>query len=225
MPRPKRSLPVLAPIRPISLAWFDATTTSRLALDVLRETLGSGATTRVARGVIRRAVLDDPTRALPPPKTRDEKLTRSQLRSVVLLDTALRLDLGMSADDAREVVRQVVRTSGAAFLQRFFAGFAPEDWDAADDDERARFADALAARIFNAEVRDVVATRTSLAFDVTLCRFADSLAALGRMDLAPLFCEVDAALVEREDVPFSLERASTLAAGGDLCRFRFSRRT
>lgn len=220
----KRTLPVLAPLRPFTLAWFDATTTSRIARRVLRDELGPERAGSVVRSVLRRALTADPTRSLPRPRDRDERLTRMQLRSVLLLDDAVRHDLGLPAERAREVVRAVVRASGTAFLLRFFAGFPAENWVEASDDERASFASGLASRIFNAETADLRTDAESLAFDVVRCRFVADLETLGRTDLAPLFCEVDAALVEREDVPFALDRPSTLAAGGERCRFRFHRR-
>ncbi len=221
---PRRSLPVLAPITPAALAAFDATQSAPLALSVLRHELGTVGVARAVLHLARRAVLADPLRALARPRDRDDALTRQQLRPVLLLDDVLRLDLGLDEHRSHALLGVVVRTSGARFLAQFQPALAVDDWAAATPAERARFAKALVSRLFNARVARVEALPDALAFDVAACRFVDLLGALDRARLAPLFCEVDRAFVDRDGSPLALHRAGTLAEGAARCDFRFTLR-
>lgn len=217
----KRVLPVLTPIAPRSFAWFDLTSSAPVALSTLRARIGLPATARVALRVVGLGLVADPTRALPRPTSTNEELALRQLRSVLLLAAAL--ERSFDRGTSREHVRAVVRASGTAFLDRFFADFSAEDWDAASDASRAAFARGLSTRIVNATLEGEVADASGLRFEVRRCTFVGWLGALGRADLAPLFCEVDAAFAERPGTGMRLVRPTTLAAGDDRCRFRFER--
>lgn len=223
-PAARRALPLLAPITPAALARFDVSESAPAALAVLRRALGLGATVRVVAHLARRGIFADPLRALGPPEGLDEALTRQQLRAVLLLDDALRVDLGLETERARALLREVVLASGALFLARFQPSIAPEDWTGATPAERETFARRLVSRLFNARVDRVEAWSDALIFDVGACRFVKILSALGRPELAPLFCEVDSAFVSRTGSRLTLERASTLAHGAPRCDFRFSMR-
>jgi hypothetical protein len=114
---------------------------------------------------------------------------------------------------AREAVAGIAREQGRAMaaggdtsLPAFFARWEPWTRDGA-----------LALRVI--EVTD-----TTLAFDVTRCRYAEMYRALGIPELGEvLSCQRDGALIDgfAPDVRFT--RSQTLMQGAPCCDFRYSR--
>ncbi len=217
-------LPTLPPVTRLALARFDLTESTPVTVGLLRRELGLGPTLRLLLHVVRRAIFADPLRSLGPPDGLDDTLTRQQLRPVLLLDAALRDDLGLEPHRARALMRAVVLASGARFLARFQPAVTAEDWLAASEHERHDFSSNLVSRLFNARVDRFEGLPDALIFDVGACRFAELLAALGRPDLGPIFCEVDNAFVARDGSRLTLERSGTIAQGAARCDFRISMR-
>lgn len=147
-----RPLPVLRPITPQALAWFDVRVGLPTGFRVLRAELGTWRALRVAASYAWRALLAPPLRSPGAGGDTRHRLTRQQLRPVLLLEAALRQDLALSAARAEDVLRKVVLTSGAAFLSRFMPIPAPWEWTAVDSLARERFVATLLPRMFNAEV-------------------------------------------------------------------------
>ena len=149
-------------------------------------------------------------------------MTRSQLRSVLLLFDALKLDLGLDHARALAVLRVVMRESGAQFIAYFQPSIHALAWRSHPAEARLLYASRLVSRLFNATTIDVRADNGSLSFDVVSCAFVDALRILGRKDLAPLFCEVDEAFAKRAGSELTLVRSGTLAEGAKCCDFRFT---
>ncbi|MFK7986218.1 MAG: L-2-amino-thiazoline-4-carboxylic acid hydrolase [Sandaracinaceae bacterium] len=152
---------------------------------------------------------------------RREQLVRHQLRAAVRLDDALRSVSGLRAPERREVLRDVIAETGSRFIEANVPMPATETWVAASNADRARYANAVVARFFNADTSALDAGPRHFSFDVGACRFVQLCAALGRPSLAPLFCEADAVFFERPESPLRLVRTETLANGGARCDFRF----
>lgn len=152
---------------------------------------------------------------------KEEVLTRHQLEPVLLLEAALSVDLKINKDRTLGILRRVVRESGAQFIQFAVQSPSPQEWRAKSIDAKNEFAQKGLLQFFNAEAQVVSAPAAHFAFDVKLCHFVRLTQALGRPDLAPLFCGADEALFNQPELRVSMTRAETLATGHERCAFRF----
>ncbi|MGE4225805.1 MAG: L-2-amino-thiazoline-4-carboxylic acid hydrolase [Vicinamibacterales bacterium] len=107
---------------------------------------------------------------------------------------------------AREQGRAMAEASGDTSLPAFFAQWEP--W----------------TRGGALELTVIEATDTSLAFDVTRCRYAEMYRALGLADLGEvLSCQRDGALVGGYAPDVAFTRTQTLMQGAPCCDFRYTR--
>lgn len=217
----RHRLPVLTPIGKAQMLRFELAESTPVSLAKLRERLGAWRALRVIASLVWRSIFRDPTRQLPAPKTADEWLTFRQLRPVILLEDSMVRGLGLTREEAFPILRDVILASGTRFLAAFMPAIASTDWRASSQAERDSFAGGLISRLFNARISRVETSDDALVFDVGQCRFADAVRILDRKHLGPLFCEVDAAFVEREGSTLTLERHGTIAKGAALCDFRW----
>lgn len=194
------------------------------AIAILRRRLGTLRATRAVATLVRRQLTTDPFSNLPPvePDQVGEWLTRRQLGPVLLLSDILQQDLGLSAQETRSILGELVDEVGALLLSRRFPPLDPRAWAAAPHEEREGVARAVFARLGNISAAEVQTTDGSLALDVRRCRFVELCAEVGKPELASLFCAADARFFGRSDSPVTLERSGTLATGASCCDFRFT---
>jgi hypothetical protein len=216
-------LPALRPVRRLDLMRFDLRAGLPTAVAVLRRALGAAQTLRALVFFAVRSVVADPLRKLstagwPPAQ---EALVRHQLRPVVILHDVLRHDLKLETSRALVVLGEVVRMSGARFIEHNVPQIPREAWRGADEAARRSFVQRLTQRLFNAQIDDITTSPTQLAFKVHACRFVQLTHELGRPELAPLFCAADAQFFDAPSSP-RLDRPSTIAADGHTCHFVFS---
>lgn len=186
---------------------------ARSAWPVLRDALGRRGTARVLAEVGAQALRGEPFRALGRPVDRRDALSREQAAPVILLYRAARRRLDRPA--ALELTETLVNVGGVAFLGALLGDLrAGPDLDAASLGSRV-------GRFFNAE-GTVRLEGEGAAFDVTRCRFVELCSAVGAPELMPLFCRVDSVYFEQPGAPLRLRRDRRLAAGDDLCAFRFT---
>jgi hypothetical protein len=218
-------LPQLRPARRIDLILFDLRAGLPTALQVLRAQLGWAQCLHALARFGLRSLGCDPLRALPTHgwPAAQETLVRHQLRPVILLDDVLRRDLRLPDARVMEILAQVVRMSGARFIEHNVPDIPRPLWSAATPDQRTTFVTRLTTRLFNAQIEDITTSPTSLAFRVTACRFVQLTHALGRPQLAPLFCAADSQFFESPSSP-RLDRPTTVAQGAPCCHFQFSYR-
>lgn len=216
------ALPRLRPLREADLLWFELRHGVPVAWRVLRERLGARRALRAIAAYARRS-RTDPLADVPGAGwgERDERLSRRQFRAAVRFDDVAARDLGLADDERLWLVREIIAETGARFVRANAPLHVAEDWRAAPDAARRRFARELLGRFFNMEGEGLRAERDALSFDVTRCRFAELARAIGRPYLGPLFCEADSRLFDRADVPVALRRTGTIANGAAVCDFRF----
>lgn len=212
---PERESPVTA--NRLGLWWFDLTRGRGIGFRVLRRHLGLAGALRVGLSLARLDLTSDPFRQLAPPQGKRERLSRAQLRPVLLLDAALDAR-GVVSPRRGEVLREVVGSAGSAFLGSQLGALSA--WSQLAPAERRTQAEALLARFFNMEAQLVAEPVDELAFDVSFCWFAHLCHQLGRSELAGLFCAADSVFFESPETPFMLRRDETLAAGDSRCAFR-----
>ena len=157
----------------------------------------------------------------PNPISPNEALTRHQLEPVLILDAVLNLDLKLSTDRTRSVLKRIVSESGASFIQFAVKNPQPEAWHQKSVSAKNEFAQKGLQQFFNAEAEVVSAPNAHFAFDVKACHFVGLARELGRSDLAPLFCGADEALFNRPELKVIMTREETLAQGHERCAFRF----
>ncbi|MBL90458.1 MAG: hypothetical protein CMH56_01410 [Myxococcales bacterium] len=150
-----------------------------------------------------------------------EALTRHQLEPVLILDAVLGLDLKLSQERTRSVLKRIVGESGARFIQFAVKNPPPEAWHQKSVSAKNEFAQKGLQQFFNAEAEVVSAPNAHFAFDVKACHFVGLARELGRPDLAPLFCGADETLFNRPELKVLMTREETLAQGHDRCAFRF----
>jgi hypothetical protein len=192
------------------------------AIAALRDELGLLGLARLLPAFAWRQLTRDPLAGLPPLPDGDVEgwMTRRQLLPVLLLDEALRLDLGLPPARAMEVLRAVVGASGAAFLDDLFPRLDPAAWTAAPVAAREALVRRVFRRFGNIEAADVDVQPEGVGFDVRACRFAHLLRQLDRRELGPLFCHADAVFFASAGSGYEFSRSTTLAGGGDRCDFR-----
>jgi hypothetical protein len=204
--------------------WFEWTRGNRAALSVLRRHLGWGGLLRLLPRFLWRQLTTDPFASLPKgkPLSRRERLTRRQLRPVLILDDLLATWPGLEAGQPLSILEEVVSRSGAQFLAWSLPVMQPATWRAMSAGQRRGLVEGLLDRFFNMEAGVVEDAAADLAFDVSGCLFASLTTELGRPHLAPLFCAADSVYFEDPSVPVALRREDTIARGGDCCSFRLS---
>jgi hypothetical protein len=204
----------------LRLLWFDLTAGLPTAVKVLWRRLGMGRTLRVLLGFMLRG-LHRPFASLGPPASDRERFTRHQLKPVLILDDILQRDLGLETDPRMSILADVVGQSGAKFIDITLAPPTPARWRQMADAEKTGFVDRIMDKFLNAEAKRVDDTSAEVAFDVSRCHFVDLTRRLERTELAPLFCGADSVYFDQPDSPLRLVRDTTLASGGEACRFRF----
>jgi len=213
---------VTAPTRS-ELIRFDLTGGLRTAVEVLRRHLGWSGMLRVLLSYVVRG-LRDPLRSLPTGSfgRRREALVRHQLRAAVLIDDALAAASGLDATAQRALLREIIRETGARFIEANVPMPTTEAWLEAPSSERDRYSGQVVQRFFNADVAELDAGETRFSFEVTACRFVQLCAALDKPHLAQLFCEADAAFFERPEPRLRLVREGTIARGAAKCDFEIN---
>jgi len=201
---------------------FDVTIGLPTAASVLRQRLSLAAAARVIARVVLGS-LRDPLAGLergdwPEDK---ERLVRYQLRTAVLLDDALARERGLSEDERLDVLHAVVTGVGARFIPFAMQTADAASWRAATDEERLAYVAEATPRFFNCATRNHRVGETTLAFDVSVCRFVPLAHQLGRPYLAKMFCEADTVYFSRPEAPVRMRRSQTIANGADYCDFRF----
>jgi hypothetical protein len=217
------TLPTIRDPSKAQLIWFDLRAGTPTALATLQRHLSA---VELARALLRfgwRSATQDPLRGIETKgwPAEQEPLVRHQLKPVLLLDDTLRHDLGLSHERTMAILLDVVRMSGARFIEHNVPAIPPDAWAAANPETRYQFIERLTRRLFNARVEHIEAQPKRLSFQVTSCRFVQLCAALDRSYLAPLFCAADSQFFDSPTSP-KLTRPSTLAGGGPCCHFIFS---
>ena len=77
------------------------------------------------------------------------------------------------------------------------------------------------SRFPNVTDADVVATEKTMDVTFSYCRLAEGARAIGRPELASLFCSADAAFYNGTANRPTLTRPQTIAGGGTACHFQF----
>ena len=145
-------------------------------------------------------------------------MSRLQAAPLILLYRALQRR--HPRERALDIARAAAVAGGRAFLRRSLGALDRATLSQLDDDERRAFAEEKSARFFNAEVRWQHIGADDVSFEVTACHFPALCEAVGAPELAPLFCETDAAYFGSVEPNVVLERSETLATGGERCPFR-----
>jgi hypothetical protein len=217
------ALPKIPPPRKLDHVWFEATGGHAHAVRILRRHLTPLRSVRVLAGLLRRQVLTDPFASVGPIPAGDvaEWLTRRQLGPVILLDETLREDLGLSPDEARPILADLIAEVGTQLLARRFPRIDPAAWASADAPARESIARGVFARLGNVFQADVRTSDQDMAIDVRRCRFAELCRQLDKGHLAPLFCAADERFFATTETSVTFERTQTLASGGSHCDFRF----
>ncbi len=217
------AFPELKPMSRSRLIWFDLRHGLPIAIGVLRRRLGWVRALRVCTATVWRGIVSDPLRDAPQGRfaAPRERLVQHQVRQAFLLDDVLSGSLGMSAEQALPVIRELVGAVGARFIASN-APFEVEDWRNASEAERRKYTSQAMGRFANAEYEIGELRADGLAFDVTYCRIAELAHGLGRSHLAPLFCWADSVYFDGKGGRPQLERPTTLADGHDRCRFRLA---
>jgi len=214
-------LPETRPITLTDLRIFDLRAGFPTAVDRLRHHLGWKAI-RVLSHFARRDLTENHFLELDPAEDwSSEALVRHQLKPVLILDDVLRLDLQLNPADANAILLDIVRSSGARFVEYNVPNIDKSVWQEADDSERHTFMNQLTERLFNARITDIQTSENHLEFKVSACRFVQILNTLNRPHLAAFFCEADSQFFSGPGLPI-LERPGTLAGGATCCHFRFT---
>ena len=222
MSDPTGSLPHVPPPTRAGLRAFEVRSGQPAAVGAIYRALGPLRGTRLLLAFAFRQAVTDPLSGLPDadPDDIEEWMARRQFAPVVLLDDALRIDMGMSIEDAVVVLREVVGATGAKFLGSLFPDLDPAVWAASPPAARESLVRRTFRRFGNIVDAHVHLGDREVGFDVLQCRFADYCRQVDRLHLAPLFCHADAVFFEDPNNPYSLTRPGTLATGAPHCAFR-----
>lgn len=175
---------------------------------------------RLARGEPFRSLNQEAQAALEPSAGHldRERENRAQIAPVINIYNTLRRRV--SEEEALRITGAVVIAGGRAFLSHTLREL--NDTEAllnTSRSERVERLTQLLAPVPNALFELSIDDQDHVHYTVTSCRFVQLCHQLGYPELAPLFCAVDDYFF-REDMPsIHLERATTLARGGERCPF------
>lgn len=202
----------------LTMLRFELGTALPLSLAVLRRRLSGAELASALFGYTRRS-LSDPFAALGPAADPAETFTRRQLRPVLALSDALRLDAGLDPERCQALLLEIVAQSGAEFLRSTLELPSLAHWISLGDPARRALVEGLLARFPNAESVLGQVGDGGLDFEVRSCWFAALAQRLERPEVAALFCEADQRFFGDPAVGIELTRPQTLARGGHSCAF------
>ena len=193
---------------------------TKAALKVLHQRLGLWSALLVIIRVVWGQLTGAPFAGWPQAKQRRERESRQQLGPVILVYRALLTRYPQPHSLA--VTSDVVAASGRAFLSHVLSGLDIDHLLSLPDDQRGAYLAPILSPIPNALFELSFDTEDRVHFTVKSCRFVGLCAELSHPELAPLFCAVDDHFF-RHDLPqVNLDRATTIAHGGDQCPFILS---
>jgi hypothetical protein len=128
-----------------------------------------------------------------------------------------RLLRNLPPEVALAVMRPLLAAGGLAFLASALSDLSPEALARATTETLGPRVRGWLDRFATATAAVVEASPGRVVFDVHACALVRLCAAAGHPELAPLFCESDAAFFPHRGV--RLDRPTTLATGGPRCRF------
>jgi hypothetical protein len=185
-------------------------------LAMLRE-LGLWRALRVGLAVDRGTKRGEPFLELPPPDCEKERLSRAQIGPAILLYRALEAEAGRA--QAMKSTEVIAAAGAVAFLKRTIGELRRPALLAMRPEEREAFVRRQGAQFFNATIRWDLITPDEVRFTVERCRFPRLCEAAGTPELAPVFCKGDATFFGETVPHVTMERAQTIAEGGDCCPF------
>jgi len=149
-----------------------------------------------------------------------ERFSRRQLKPVLLLERALELH-GVPAERRIAILGKVIAAAGTKFaaLNAVIPNHAA--WQTMPSAKRHGHIRKLLARFGSPEAEIVDASDDAMAFHITACYFVRQLNALGKPELAGLFCDADDDFFASSNLPIAFERPHTIARGHAHCDFRF----
>ncbi len=189
----------------------------RAGLGVLVDALGWLGALRVGLAVQWASARGAPFADLPPATTADEAGSRAQAGPAVLLYRAL--GRRVAGAEALRLTGRAVEEGAIAFLGRTLGPLDRGALDGMGPAEREAWAQGKAAAFPNATVVWKTVTRHEVVFEVTACRLVQLVAHAGHPELAPLFCVGDGRYFGEIEPGTELVRPTTIAGGGERCRF------
>ena len=190
---------------------------TRAALGVMLHELGALEALKLGVSIAFASLTQDPFRSLASTSERAARASRAQLKPAVLTYRCL-----LTRRDPQEALRLtelIIQASGRAFLRGVLRGLDIPKLLASE--RREELLRARLQRVPNATF-SLRFEGDTLHFTVTACRFVQLCHEVGHPELAPLFCSVDDAFFGHDLKGVELNRATTIAHGGDCCPFVFS---
>jgi len=179
--------------------------------------LGLWQALRVGMRLNRLTRQGEPFAHLPTPDCEEERLSREQCGPAIVLYKTLIPLLGQ--DRALQVTEAGATAGAVAFLKQTIGPLRRAELAAMSEEQREAFIKERGAMFFNATIVWDRVTPEEVRFTVQRCRFPRLCQAAGAEELAPVFCKGDAVFFAQADPPIILERAHTIAEGGDTCPF------
>lgn len=191
--------------------------TTQKALRTLTQRLGVRQTAALAMELGFQALLKKPFGRLPPPKNKQEALTRKQAAPAILLYRALERKIGQAA--ALTLTRRVTIDGAVDFLGHAVGPLDRAQLSALSPAQRTAYVHRIGRRFFNATVRWDEVSDERVRFTVTHCLFPPLCRAVGTPEIGPLFCAGDAVYFGEVISDVELIRPHTLAGDGPDCPF------
>ncbi len=191
---------------------------SLASVRALATELGWARTLRIGLSISTPSAVDALFADLPAGSDDREQASREQAGPAILLYRALRSELGQK--EALRITGLVVRTGALRFLGRQLHDLDPAAFVEMSEKAREEVAKRWLAAFFTAESRLDSIGEDEVVFSVMNCALHRLAVATGHPELAPLFCEADAAFFASRTPPVLLERPTMLARGDASCLFQ-----
>lgn len=163
----------------------------------------------------------DPWRHLPPPADDKERLSRKQVGPAIVLYKALRKRVG--PEKALALTREVILGASILFLSYQVPRLKKQEVLVLKQEERVQLLSEIIERFPNTDIGEVIMEGDEVfGYDVTNCRFPNLCQSAGAPEIAPLLCEGDKIFFAEKQPDIKLLRTTTIAAGGEICDFRFT---
>lgn len=197
--------------------------TSLLGVKSLIRHVGLARALRIGAELSFQQATGAPFKSLPPPESKREKLSRSQIAPAILLYRSLRKFY--SQNESLSICREIIVEGTLLFLSKAIGPIKQDAIKEMNENERAGWITHIANQFFNASIQWHDISEDLISFTVTRCRFPELCAEVGVPELAPLFCEGDQHFFNQPEHFVQLQRPHTIAEGARNCPFTLSSKT
>jgi hypothetical protein len=193
---------------------------SRAALSALKNELSVDGIVKLLPAMLKLKMRGEPFASLSAPESKKDKESRALIADAVLLYRALLKY--KPQPDAERITRAVITDAAIAQLKYLIPSIDKKTIETLNEEQKRQMFCDIIAKFPNAEYEIVKAEGKEYHYDITRCRLAELITAVGHPELRDAFCAGDGLYFARCQPAISFARESTIGEGHPTCPFRFT---